>query len=160
MKTPPRWLWLSLTSNAALADCTRLASVGRYWVQLALTGEKMIDLNADIIDTRDIIERVEALEIEADGLEDGCEELQALRAILADLKGMGGDEQWRGDWYPLTLIRDDHFGTYAEELADDIGAVPLDAQWPLNCIDWEQAARELRYDYSGVDIGGVTYWTR
>ena len=128
-----------------------------------------LDLSADIIDVRDIIARVEELEDEMLGeLPDGTtwtgteqdEELQALRAILAELQGMGGDEQWRGDWYPLTLIRDSHFRDYAEELADDIGAIPKDAQWPTNCIDWERAARELRMDYSSVDIDGVTYWTR
>ena len=122
-----------------------------------------LDLSADIIDVRDIIARFEELETLNEDMaasEDQDQELQTLRAILADLQGMGGDEQWRGDWYPLTLIRDSYFRTYAEELADDIGAIPRDAGWPMNCIDWEQAARELRYDYSGVDIDGVTYWTR
>lgn len=128
-----------------------------------------LDLSADIIDVRDIIERVEELEAILSGddyhtdaeLTDAQNELNALAAILADLQGLGGDEQWRGDWYPLTLIRDSHFRDYAEELAYDIGAVPQVAlQWPMNCIDWEQAARELRYDYTGVDIDGATYWTR
>lgn len=126
-----------------------------------------LDLSADIIDVRDIIARVEELEelIDGEGCADQCQEyadeLQALRAILADLQGLGGDEQWRGDWYPVTLIRDSHFRDYAEALADEICADERrDASWPYNCIDWEQAARELRYDYSGVDIDGVTYWTR
>lgn len=145
-----------------------------------------LDLSADIIDVRDIIERVEELEAQRECLRsefdedeanagvdfdnwvcnqtewsrEAQEELDGLTALLADLEGMGGDEQWRGHWYPITLIRDSYFRTYAEELADDIGAIPRDAGWPLTCIDWEQAARELRYDYSGVDIDGVTYWTR
>lgn len=126
-----------------------------------------LDLSADIIDVRDIIARVEELandlttySAEAHANPELVAEHAALCAILADIKGLGGDEQWQGDWYPVTLIRDSHFRDYAEELADDIGAIPRDAGWPLNCIDWEQAARELRYDYSGVDIEGVTYWTR
>lgn len=129
-----------------------------------------LDLSADLIDVRDLIARVEELEALVDesnlsGVKsaesvDDAEELAELLDILADLQGMGGDEQWRGHWYPITLIRDSYFRTYAEELADDIGALPRDAEWPLTCIDWEQAARELRYDYSGVDIDGVTYWTR
>lgn len=122
-----------------------------------------LDLSADLIDVRDIIARVEELEAEqsSDPMAfDNGDELDTLTTILADLQGMGGDEQWRGNWYPITLIRDSYFRTYAEELADDIGAIPRDAGWPMNCIDWEQAARELRYDYSGVDIDGVTYWTR
>lgn len=32
---------------------------------------------------------------------------------------------------------------YAQELAEDIGAISRDAQWPLYCIDWERAWREL-----------------
>lgn len=130
-----------------------------------------LDLSADIIDTRDIIARFEELEstlegltsledAQAQGLQDGWEEMGVLGTILEELAGMGGDEQWRGDWYPVTLIRDSHFRDYAEELADDCGMIPKDAQWPLTCIDWDKAASELQWDYSSVDIDGVTYWTR
>ncbi len=95
------------------------------------------------------------------GLDDEeSEELAALLSLMDDLKGNGGDEQWRGDWYPLTLIRYSHFRDYAQELAEDIGALPSDAQWPTNCIDWDQAARELRMDYTSVEFHDVTYWTR
>lgn len=139
-----------------------------------MTTTNTIDLTTDIIDVRDIIARVEELandlttySAEAHANPELVAEHAALCAILADIKGLGGDEQWEGDWYPLTLIRESYFRTYesyfrtyAEELADDIGAIPRDAQWPLTCIDWEQAARELRYDYSPIDIDGVTYWTR
>jgi len=124
-----------------------------------------LDLTADIIDTRDIIARIEELEQEQpddDSARDwtGAQELADLTALMSELEGMGGDEQWRGDWYPVTLIRDSHFQDYAQQLAEDIGAVDTNATWPNNCIDWEHAARELRYDYSSVDIDGVTYWTR
>jgi len=37
---------------------------------------------------------------------------------------------------------------FARETADSIGAVDKNASWPMNCIDWEQAAKELMYDYS------------
>lgn len=40
---------------------------------------------------------------------------------------------------------------FAEQLADDLGAVPDDAQWPLNHIDWDSAARELSMDYGEQD---------
>jgi hypothetical protein len=122
----------------------------------------------DIIDVRDIIARVEALEA-IDGIEDAiaaldesddASELVDLRALLDELNGAGGDEQWRGDWYPLTLIRDDYFRTYAQELAEDCGMIDANAAWPARCIDWDQAARELRMDYTSVTYVGVTYWTR
>ena len=93
------------------------------------------------------------------GLDAGeSEELETLTCLLDDLKGYGGDEQWRGDWYPLTLIRDSYFKDYTQELAEEIDAIPNNAQWPCTCIDWEQAAQELRMDYSSTEYDGVTYW--
>jgi len=47
-----------------------------------------------------------------------------------------------------------------EQLAEDIGAIDKDLQWPVYCIDWEQAANELRVDYSEVDYDGETYYYR
>jgi antirestriction protein len=131
-----------------------------------------VNLTADIIDIRDIIEQIEVLGSDIEALQDSEQmadqqaadeaedELQPLTAIMSELAGNGGDEQWRGDWYPLTLIRESYFQDYAQELAEDIGAVNRDATWPNNCIDWEQAARELRMDYSAITIDGVTYFYR
>jgi len=123
-----------------------------------------LDLTADIIDVRDIIARVEEVEEAMPETEGEKWNLYAsntpLVELLSSLEGMGGDEQWRGNWYPVTLIRDSYFQTYAQELAEDAGLTDKPQEWPYTCIDWEQAARELRYDYASVDIGGVTYWTR
>jgi hypothetical protein len=95
---------------------------------------------------------------EYEGHEDDHEEYATLIALLEDLKGNGGDEQWLGDWYPLTLVRDSYFKEYAMELAEDL--IPAEYTWPASCIDWNQAARELQMDYSTVEFGGVTYWYR
>lgn len=129
-----------------------------------------IDSYQDIIDVRDIIQRIEDLEETSNGsvangvdgaeYEEDHEEYAELSALLADMRGYGGDEQWRGDWYPLTLIRDSHFTEYAEQLAEDIGAVTENAAWPNSYIDWERAARELQMDYASVDYNGTTYWYR
>ena len=128
----------------------------------------------DVIDVRDIISRVEEIREARDeynekmadddawaNIEDGePEELETLEALLEELKGCGGDEQWEGEWYPATLIRDSYFEDYAQELAEDCGLVNVDAKWPNNCIDWEKAACELQWDYSTVDYDGVRYWYR
>lgn len=123
----------------------------------------------DIIDVRAIIERVEELEDivpnseaeDAGEYQEEHEELATLTSLLDDLRDVGGgDHQWKGDWYPVTLIRESYFKDYAQELAEDIGAIPADAGWPARCIDWDQAARELRMDYTSVEFDGVTYWTR
>lgn len=113
----------------------------------------------DVLDVRDIIERFEELEnIEIkDDAED--QEFQTLQALLDDLKGNGGDEQWRGDWYPLTLIRDSYFVDYCEELVSDIGDLPREIP-PYIAIDWEKTADNLRIDYSFVEYDGVEYLYR
>lgn len=115
-----------------------------------------VDNAEDMIDSRDVIERIEWLRdsmVETDGVEDA--ELVTLLALAAE----AGDycEDWQ---YGATLIRDTWFVSYAQELAEDIGAIPENNSWPMTCIDWVQAARELQMDYTAVDFGGVTYWVR
>ena len=58
------------------------------------------------------------------------------------------------------LVRDSYFEQYAQELAEDIGAINRDATWPNNHIDWEAAAEALKADYTSVDYDGVEYWIR
>lgn len=121
----------------------------------------------DVLDVRDIIDRVEELESLKDNHEEDPEgghwsdedaqELKTLTAILEDLKGYGGDEQWRGDWYPLTLIRESYFTDYTEELISDCYSLNVP---DFVHIDWEATAREVMVDYSQTDIDGVTYFYR
>lgn len=117
----------------------------------------------DIIDIRDIMERVEFLESEVeyydekDVLEEN-EELTVLRNFLEELRGCGGDEQWRGDWYPVALIKDSYFEDYAKQFAEDCGFLKNVHTWPFNCIDWQEAASQLQGDYISADLAGTTYW--
>lgn len=57
---------------------------------------------------------------------------------------------------PITTLRRNN----AQELADDIGAIDSNAKWPLNHIDWEAAAEELKMDYTEVNFNGTTYYIR
>ena len=84
-----------------------------------------------------------------------ADELRILKALADEASGYAADWQ-----HGETLIRDSYFKEYAQELAEDIGAIDNNASWPLTCIDWVQATRELRMDYSAVDFDGVTYWIR
>lgn len=86
-------------------------------------------------------------------------ELEALESLLSDLCGYGGDEQWEGDWYPVTLILDSYFTKYAEELCSDIGDLPKDIPSYL-VIDWDATAKNIQQDYSSIDFDGDTYWYR
>lgn len=127
-----------------------------------------LNLSADIIDVRDIIARVEELETEIKSSENvyvseneaaAIDESEMLQSILAELVGYGGDEQWRGDWYPVTLVCDSYFTTYARDLLEECGTIPRDLPSWVE-IDWEATARNVRVDYTPVDIDGCTYWYR
>ncbi len=119
---------------------------------------KSLDLTADIIDVRDIIERYEELENQEDSLPD-AEERTLLASILDNLKGCGCDEQWRGDWYPITLIADSYFVDYCIELVTDIGDLPKNIPNYL-AIDWKATADNIQSDYNYIDIDDITYWSR
>ena len=143
--------------------------------------DRYAELRDERADLQSEIEEAEEAVTEADGIEseeaevaeadarralkawddDNGEELKELGELIEELRGAGGgDHQWEGDWYPRELIAESDFEEYAEELADDIGAVPADAGWPNNCIDWEKAARELAMDYSLVTFRGTDYYWR
>jgi hypothetical protein len=127
----------------------------------------------DIIDSRDVIARIEELkaeiaELEGDDFDAGKvggpdDPVDAdLREELATLQALAeAGSNYAADWeYGETLIRDSYFKAYAEQLANDIGAIDSNEKWPLTCIDWDQAARELQMDYTAIEFGDVTYWIR
>jgi hypothetical protein len=113
----------------------------------------------DVIDSRDIIERIEELEselqeaFEGEGNNDAGQEFEDWLKEMADndsgtfqdtaheliiLQSLAEEaEEYAVDWkFGSSLIRDSYMEDYAQELAEDIGAISKDAQWPLNCIDW------------------------
>lgn len=125
----------------------------------------------DVIDSRDIIERISELHAERDdhnAADDGtgsvtpwheefpedATELSALEALAKEA------EQYAADWrYGEMLVRDSYFVEYAQRLLEDCGDVPKNIPSYL-VIDWDATARNIRYDYTAVDFGGVTYWIR
>lgn len=120
---------------------------------------KNISNTEDVLDVRDIIERFEELESSEDRDEYDEQEFKSLQSLLDELCGNGGDEQWKGDWYPLILIREDYFEEYCEELVSDIGDLPREIPSYIE-IDWKATAENIKVDYFSVDFDGVTYWTR
>jgi hypothetical protein len=110
---------------------------------------------SDTIDSRDIIARIDELNADREEIDD--EE----RAELDILESLADEASGSPDWrYGETLIRDSYFEDYAQDLARDCGMIPDDLRWPCTCIDWEQAARELRMGYFSVDFDGMTFWVR
>ena len=156
-------------------------------------GTKPIDNSEDIIDSRDVIKRIEELEGDREALSDAVKEAQEtldastddadrmscqitlkeaqdeltewdesdeaeeLKALKELAEKMDNECEWESG---TALIRESYFEDYARELAKDIGAITGDETWPATCIDWEQAARELKMDYSTVTWGDVDYYYR
>lgn len=86
--------------------------------------------------------------------EDEAEEL----AALLDFRDYAeGNPDWE---YGMTFIADFYFQDYAQELAEDIGAIDPEAGWPLGYIDWTAASEALKNDYTEFEFRGTTYWAR
>lgn len=131
----------------------------------------------DLIDSRDVIARIGYLMSEREAVKDAIEmmgdtatsenmtpedwdeseEGEELKALLA----LTNEAESVGDWiYGATLIRDDYFEEYAQEMAVDMGAIQPQAPWPTNHIDWDAACDELKQDYRSVPFGDEVYWVR
>jgi len=110
-----------------------------------------INNNQDILDSRDIIEKIEELE----EINPNSDELQILKSFASEASETP-------DWeFGEPLIRYSYFKDYAMELAEDCDLLKDTNNWPLNCIDWEKASRELQCDkYFTADFGEITYFVR
>lgn len=139
-------------------------------------------LGGDVFDSRDVIERIEELEMETEGctvcdrdgtdksgdtctnchgegeivIPENAEELAQLRALVDEIDAYAGDSARDG----VGLIADRYFTRYAQELAEEIGAIDPSASWPNDCIDWERATRQLKMDYSEIETPWGVYWVR
>lgn len=139
----------------------------------------------DVIDSRDVIRRIDELEgdlrTEFDSIseqneaadtaafeawvastaDDSTAVFQDDAAELQILRALAEEGEASPDWqHGETLIRDDYFERYARDLADDMGVGGNDTAWPGRHIDWEAAAEELKHDYMSVSFDGVEYWIR
>lgn len=122
-----------------------------------MAGDKEITNSEDWFDSRDVIARIETLKAIPKKERDEWEraELRSLKALAEEAGGYSSEWQ-----YGMLFIRDSHFEDYAEQYAEEIGAISSDYQWPLSHIDWGAAADALQMDYTSYDFDGVTYWAR
>lgn len=134
----------------------------------------------DVIDSRDVIARIEELEDHLRDLEDAADdaagdsvrlaeitaeisdwrasdsgqELVALQALAAEAS------QYADDWqHGAALISLDYWPTYAMEMLQDKGDLPRNIP-DYVVIDWEATAGNLAVDYTEVDFAGTTYLVR
>lgn len=93
-----------------------------------------------------------------DEREELTREHAALSEFARDIEQYAGDSLRDGN----TVIADDHFTEYAEEYAGDLyGAQIVDATWPFDHIDWDEAAEALKQDYfEFTDPEGNSWWVR
>ena len=113
----------------------------------------------------EIVSDLEALDsITFDDVSDWAESDDAheLKALLA----LADEADCSPDWsYGETLIHEDYFTDYIEELINDCYELPKgfnsgDWPWRHMTLDYEAAADEAKQDYMEVTFDGQTYYIR
>jgi hypothetical protein len=113
----------------------------------------------DVIDSRDVIARIEYLEECVNDYGSGNLDLSEIEE-LNNLKKLADECKYAEDWqYGAALIRDSCFRDYARELVEECGYIPKDLPHWIE-INWEATALNVRQDYTPVEFDGVTYWYR
>ncbi len=114
----------------------------------------------NIIDSRDVIARIEELEAcDGDLDEWDADELTALKHLQEQAEGSP-------DWlHGEMIINESYFTEYIEELITDCyDDIPnhKHSGWPYNhmTLDYEAAAGEAKQDYMEVDFNGNTFLIR
>ena len=105
-----------------------------------------------IIDSRDIIARIEELENQDVLSVSDKEELDMLREFAEEC------EQYSSDWeYGETLIREDYFEQYMDEMIEDCYELPKDLPyWMTITYDYDA----LQQDYAEVKLDDGKYFIR
>lgn len=125
----------------------------------------------DIIDSRDIEERLDELALDIERVESEVTEnpdSAELAAELFDLKeeysvldALRSEAEGYCDWlHGATLVRYSYFKEHAMNEAESLGLVSETDRWPMTCLDWDKAADELKMDYTSVEFDGIEYWVQ
>lgn len=135
------------------------------------------------LDSRDLIEESNALKQEIwESFLENFPHYEDMTETFEDIRFEEEEVQsWKEDWldeivtitdierlqdevgsewdYGVTLIDEDDFEDYCEELCTDIGYISKDfPNWIK--IDWEATANNMRQDYSEVVYNEITYLYR
>ena len=146
----------------------------------------------NIIDTRDLHDRLEELKLKQDEIQNKKDELaelnnyvpnedeqeehdERLKGAIEELRDMevyfDEDEQKEleelenmeseiPEWqHGETLIPEDDWVEYCEELCTDLGYISQDFPWWIE-IDWKATAENIKVDYSEIEYQGTTYLYR
>lgn len=146
-----------------------------------------INYNDDILDSRDLDERLEELEELEEALKDAISEFEDLSddedtpnsdllaaedACTRAREDFGDEERAElkmlqeardevgSEWsHGETLIADSYFIDYAEDMIKDIGDLPRELPGYI-AIDWEATAENIKVDYSYLELDGNKFWYR
>jgi hypothetical protein len=89
----------------------------------------------------------------AAALEERCIDESDWEAVLSVCEDEGIDsgvfaDAWQGE---VSAYSESQAGAaYAQQVAEDCGMIDDCAKWPHNCIDWEEAWRQLSMDGHSV----------
>lgn len=140
---------------------------GEYHSVLEGTENYINGLTNDVVDSRDLQERIEKLycfivmsDFRKEKLKDSNEQIE-LSQLLKFKKDCDDCEE---DFiHSLTIVNEDYWEEYAEDFAKDCGYVDNERgnNNPLNdCIDWKAWADKIKQDYTELEYDGDTYYAR
>lgn len=116
-----------------------------------------MDNTTDIIDSRDVIDRIEELhEIHTMTIAESLE-LSRLRSLA------GQGVQYGEDWeYGCSIIRHSYFVEYIKNFVDEIDGIAIEnaPEWMTQAIDWDKVAEYFSSDYTEIDYAGEVYYVR
>jgi hypothetical protein len=129
-----------------------------------------IDSSEDVIDSRDIIERIDHLQSLAgyEMVAEDCPDYEdfpdldpdEVDELMALLRLQDEADEYVSDWkHGEVLIRHTYFTEYTEELCKELGYIADDFPWWIE-IDWEETAENVKQDYTELDFDGVAYYGR
>jgi hypothetical protein len=130
--------------------------------------EESEDLKQQILDSflenfphyEDITDTFEDIRFEEEEIQSWKEDWLDEIVTITDIEKLEDEVGSEFD-YGVTLIDEDDFEEYCEELVSDIGDLPRDLpSYISNNIDWSGVADDLRVDYSAVNFRGTTYLFR
>ena len=148
-----------------------------------------MDYSQNVIDTRDIQDRIDEIESDIESLEEEISELsEEIDELDEDDSGNKNEidlklddiEDKRGQIedlqeelsmlldvkqevpefsYGETLIHENYWVEYVQELCEDCGYISKDFPYWIE-IDWEATAKNVAMDYSTIELDGNTYYFR
>ena len=139
-----------------------------------------IDYSSDVLDSRELDDRLEYLtsikDVRADWMESkreamSDEEIDELEnnepeefddAMKEELESLEEAKNYISEWRDgNTLINMEHWAQYCKELVRDMDVLPKELpSYIENNIDWKGVADDLSNDYSTIDIMGNTFYYR